>query len=373
MDGKRRTTGDTEMRRANTAHADREVVDDWVEVRHDELADELADMGVMSNLKQNKALYTVVVIAAVLALSLVFAIPLANHFGSPETYSGIIASLDKKAENVTALTAASATASGLITLVPGDGGSTIAEKLADISVDFAVVLAAIYLEKYLLTIFGMASFRILFPAGFVTLAGVFLTRQDSRWRHVWGQLAFKFLVFALAAAVVVPASVMVSDLVEQTYQDDIDAAKSVVSTSEATAGSTATDQGSAANGSADGTESTDDSEQDSTGDHGNGVLDWLQNAGSAISDAATDATNAVSSGTSELVESGKEALNRMVEALVVAIVTDCVIPILVFIFFVWLCKMILGIDVDLGAGVSAAKAGAHKAQAGLSKRRLAGE
>ena len=47
------------------------------------------------------------------------------------------------------LLAASATTSTAITVLPGDAASPIAEKLMDLSTYFMIVLAAIYLEKYL--------------------------------------------------------------------------------------------------------------------------------------------------------------------------------------------------------------------------------
>lgn len=62
------------------------------------------------------------------------------------------------------LTAASTAASAAITLLPGDTATPIAEKLADLSGYFLIVLCAIFLEKYLLTITSYVSFTILIPA-----------------------------------------------------------------------------------------------------------------------------------------------------------------------------------------------------------------
>ena len=61
------------------------------------------------------------------------------------------------------LTAASTAASAAITLLPGDTATPIAEKLADLSGYFLIVLCAIFLEKYLLTITSYVSFTILIP------------------------------------------------------------------------------------------------------------------------------------------------------------------------------------------------------------------
>ena len=39
-----------------------------------------------------------------------------------------------------------------------------------------------------------------------------------------------------------------------------------------------------------------------------------------------------------------DALNRFIEAAAVLLVTSCLIPILVLLFFVWLVKLILGVE-----------------------------
>ncbi|MFR3451715.1 MAG: hypothetical protein ACLTSX_09255 [Collinsella sp.] len=60
----------------------------------------------------------------------------------------MIATIDEKIDNVLTLTAGSAGASALISAIPGDAGSPIAEKLMDLSTGFLIVLAALFLEKY---------------------------------------------------------------------------------------------------------------------------------------------------------------------------------------------------------------------------------
>ena len=67
-----------------------------------------------------------------------------------------IQSLDDKKTTALELTAAATAASAAITLIPGDAGTPIADKLADLSSYFLIVVCAIYLEKYLVTITGLA-------------------------------------------------------------------------------------------------------------------------------------------------------------------------------------------------------------------------
>ena len=108
----------------------------------------------MENEKQKKILFALIPI--VIALLSFFVI--ARFTSSTEFNAKTIQSLDDKKTTVMELTAASTAASAAITLIPGDVGTPIANKLADLSSYFLIVLSAIYLEKYLVTITGYAAF-----------------------------------------------------------------------------------------------------------------------------------------------------------------------------------------------------------------------
>ena len=101
--------------------------------------------------------------AVILALASIFGV--AKLTTDPAFYQKSIAALEEKQETVLELTAASTAASAAITLLPGDTATPIADKLADLSGYFLIVLCAIFLEKYLLTITAAAAFKVLIPAG----------------------------------------------------------------------------------------------------------------------------------------------------------------------------------------------------------------
>ena len=48
--------------------------------------------------------------------------------------------------------------------------------------------------------------------------------------------------------------------------------------------------------------------------------------------------------TTSLTDKAVDAVNRFVETLAVMIVTSCVIPILVLLFFLWVIKQLTGVD-----------------------------
>jgi len=246
--------------------------------------------------------------AALIALALVSIFVFAKHTSSTGFYPDTIEALDDKKTTVMELTAASTAASAALTLLPGDAVTPIAEKLADLSGYFLIVLCAIFLEKYLLTITGYASFTILIPAALALFAAN-LYFKNSTVR----QLAAKLLLLGLAMFLVVPTSVWVSDMIENTYNasinETIDSAKEATEIIEGSV------------------------QEEEDGEESEGFLSSL--------------ISKVKDGVSGLTEKAKDLVSNFLEALAVMIVTSCLIPIAVIIFFIWLIKVILGVDVSI--------------------------
>ena len=273
------------------------------------------------------AKYVVVGVFVVVALLSFFL--LAAHFSSPETYTGTIEQLDAKKTTVMELVATSTAASGAITLLPGDAGTPIAEKLVDLSSDFLVVLAAIYLEKYLLTVLGFAAFKILIPAACALGIAALLTRAPH-YRKLFAQLAAKMALFGIATCLLVPTSVFVSNMIERTYQDSIDATLAAAQQSTETLEAAAQ-------------ENTDSDEAANANNEANGPLANVLNTASNLVDD-------LSANAQEALNNLQETLNHYIEALALMIVTSCIIPILVLLFFLWLMKIILGVDIQVPMG-----------------------
>lgn len=230
----------------------------------------------------------------------------AKHAASPDFHAKSLAALDSKKTTVMELTAASTAASAAITLLPGDAATPIADKLADLSGYFLIVLCAILLEKYLLTITGFATFSILVPLACVLIsANTFLNRDTVK------HLARKLVIFGLAIFLVVPASVQVSNLIEATYHESIEATIS--------AAKDATEE---IEENAKAAEGTDD-----------GFFSSI--------------INKVQDGVSDISTRVQTLLNNFIEALAVMLVTSCVIPIVVLLFFVWLIKAMLSTPISL--------------------------
>lgn len=262
----------------------------------------------------DKTLSRKIVLAVVpLVIALVSICVLSKYASSPEFHQTTIAALDEKRTTVMELTAASTAASAAITLIPGDVATPIADKLADLSGYFLIVLCAIYLEKYLLTITGYAAFTCLIPLACSMLSvNVFWKNRGCR------TIAIKILVFAMALFLVIPTSVKVSGMIESTYRDSIqntlDTAKEASEITE----EEPSEQGEEPQGFFEGLFS--------------GVKDGIDNVTSAASNVA---------------EQAEHILSNFVEALAVMLVTSCVIPIVVLLFFIWLVKVMLGTNLEI--------------------------
>ncbi|MGX8721408.1 MAG: hypothetical protein ACSW79_09945, partial [Eubacteriales bacterium] len=236
------------------------------------------------NRDQKLSLAARVVLCILLAVISFFI--LGRLLSSPETYSGILQSLDSKVQSVLRLTASSTAVSVGITAIPSDIGTPIAEKLADFSEYGILILCVLYAEKYLMTILGSGVFRFILPAVCVLYALSFF-RSKSSFRPILEKIA----VVSLALYFVIPLSVHVSDLIYNTYQDSID---STISAAEDLAEDTA----------------------------------LLSEAGEDQG-AFQRILNALSESTSSLVDRAGEILNRFIESLAIMIVTSCLIPLLV--------------------------------------------
>ena len=265
-----------------------------------------------------------------------------KYASKPENHKATIESLDDKKETVLELTAATTATSALITLLPGDTATPIAEKMADLSTYLLVVLCAVFLEKYLVTITGYAAFRYLIPAACVLfLINLAVNNETIR------KLASKLLVFGLAIFVVVPASVKMSDLIENTYRAQIESAMEEAKETQDIVGDVSDRESTteaASNTQSDRKEQS--ANNDTTSDSGVfGFLDKAKDAISNAKDSVNDAVSNVAISSEELVKKVENTLNRFIEAVAVMIITSCIIPMLVLVFFFWLIKILLEVDV----------------------------
>ena len=258
----------------------------------------------------------VLVVAALISLLL-----LANIASSPSTYSGMYETLDEKKLNVMGLAATPTAASAAISVLPDDTGSAIANKLADFASYFVVILSVIYLEKFLLTTFGFLAFGILIPMACVLFAIAVFLRRGTLAKVNLQRLGTKLTAFGLALALVVPASVWLTDNIDKTFDESIAASNAAAQQA---------------------TQELEESVQEDTQED-KGLLE-------GIADAMQDGFTAITQGVQDALDNLGQQLNNMIDTVAVMVVTSCLIPLIVLMVFLQVVKIITGLDFG---GVSA--------------------
>lgn len=284
------------------------------------------------------------VICTLLAILVVLVsfFPVANWASSVETHASTIATLDEKQSNVMALSALAASASVAISVLPDDVGNSIADQLAELSSDFAVIVAAIVLEKYLLTVVGLVAFKGLVPAACLLFL---LSVWNCSWARGLQTAAFKLALFGILLFSVVPASAFLANCIDETY--DVSASAVVSDVEE----------------SVDSEDAAQEEAPNSEGEEG-GFLSSLKNT---IVDKASDMADAVTNVSTAAISKATSCLNNLLEAFAVMVVTSCVLPILVLLLALWLMNLLLGLNVS--APVSMLKSKPWRASAKEVRRK----
>ena len=147
-----------------------------------------------------------------LILALVFFFLVAPKFEDIDTYGSLTETLDDKREQVIGLSATLAGLSVVVAAVPGDSTTPIADNIANLSSYLVIVLGALMLEKFLLPIMAIISWRILIPIG-VFLLGCFIMSKKS----VLCEWAIRCLVIGFMVFAIIPAGIKVGDVIDNSF------------------------------------------------------------------------------------------------------------------------------------------------------------
>lgn len=258
-------------------------------------------------------------IVALVVLALLSGFVARPHFADTKTWDSTIEVIDQKKGNVLALTTSCVALSAGITALPGDTGTPVAEQLAQLSGNLGIVLAVLYLEKYLLTILWSVGLGILIPFALVLFAVSFGIHGRWSTSAILRRVATRVLVVAVIGMALVPASVWVSQKVDETYQVSIEQAEKKTTEASKT--------------------SSIKSEKKSETTENKNVLEQL-------TDGASGLVTSVTSGAKQMTDEIVQQVTDLIEGVIVMIVTSCVIPLLVLAAFLWLGHTLLGIDIS---------------------------
>ena len=122
-------------------------------------------------------------------------------------YQETVEVLDEKKGNVMGMTAALVGTSTLITGLPDDMGTPVAEQLMDMTDWLLLVLCVVFVEKYGLTMLWVAACKVMIPLACILFI-VDMVGEKRTLRQVWMKLAVLSLVFAVAIPVGVKSAEM---------------------------------------------------------------------------------------------------------------------------------------------------------------------
>ncbi|WP_026521031.1 hypothetical protein [Butyrivibrio sp. VCB2001] len=227
------------------------------------------------------ALVAVVLLAAVISFTII-----APWAADPVNHVSSIEKTENKISAVMTLSGGAAGASATLSVLPGDLCTPLATELAELAKYFLIILSALYLEKFLITISGYITFSVLIPLALIIVAAVIIS-GNKRFLSLAGKLAIIGVIIYL----IVPASTMLSDKIYQTQED------TVAQTIE------------------------EYNNLDISGDSDSGI----------IGEITTITTNTIDKVTN--------FISDLTESLAVMIVTACIVPVLVFVLLVWIMKV----------------------------------
>ena len=248
------------------------------------------------------SLLAIIILLAAACGSIFWAAP---KYSDPQNRIESIEYLDSKRNTVLGLATASASASTALTLLNDDWGTPIANELAELSIYFMIILAAIVLEKYLITLSGLVVFQYIIPVACVLII-LYILWRDLEWAK---NLAVRLAIFGFALFMLVPASVQVCLVIEDTHSTSIQAAM--------------------------------DSAQNAT------LLVESETEAKETKNIFGKVISSVTETVDTAIESVKNILNNFIEAVAIMLVTSCVIPILMIVIFIWLINTLSGVNITL--------------------------
>ena len=190
------------------------------------------------------------------------------------------------------LSGGAAATSATLSLLPGDMCTPLAEQLAELAKYFLLILSSLYLEKFLISLSGYITFMFLIPFACVLMCINVITGKKN-----FSRIAGKVGIIGIIIFLIVPASVKLSDMVYQTQAAKV-----------------------------------------------NETIEEYNNL-EVEGDSDSGLFNEFTTITSETIDKITDFIDNLMESLAVMIVTSCVIPLLVFLFLIWLVRTIFSANV----------------------------
>lgn len=269
----------------------------------------------------------IIVAVILLIIAIISEFILADIFSDPNTYTWCYSTLDQKKTEVMTLTAVITGTSVVISAIPGNAGSAVASQLSSLSIYLLIILIFIYLEKYTLTVIGVLVFRILVPI----IALFYMIALFYKKTYIFKSIANKLLAFGIVVSLIVPSSVYVSNMIQNTYDSSTEKAELEDIITEETLPEEDIQE-----------QAVDQSNENS------GLWESLRifpkEALNSIVQKEQEVIDNIKNGTTDVIEKVKGQLATWIEQIAIMIVTSCVIPVITFLILWYLTKVIFNIQ-----------------------------
>ena len=225
----------------------------------------------------------------------------------PETqfYTESIESLEESQATVTQLTAGTMGLSLIINFLPDDYGSSLADSLTDLNKYFVLLLVAIFLEKLIAVEGSTIAFTYLIPAACALYLFSYFFKQDA-----FMVLVKKIATLALALILVIPCGTHFANTIGSDYLNNVDTTLEESQTYTSEISDTLT--------------LSDDSQT---------LIEKFSNVISTAISSVKDIAGNI-----------KNVISKFMNSIAILIITNCIVPALMFIFFLWILQQITSID-----------------------------
>lgn len=258
----------------------------------------------MEKIKTNKR--TKIVIALII-VSLFSMFVMTQATSSPEASAWTTNALDEKKTNVMEFTMATTAAATALAAIPSDVTTPVAQQIMEIGGYLFIVVCLIVMEKIIASLTGYITFGVLIPAAcFLYIVYLYKDREKLK------SLATKLIAFGMSIFLLIPSSIVVSNIIESTL--DVTVEQAIEQTNEIEESSSLWD-----------TLKDDVSE--------NGVWETIKGSVSGLTDSVTEKLG--------------NWISNCIDTVAVLLITNLVIPVGILLLFIWIIKALFGVNVNV--------------------------
>ena len=156
---------------------------------------------------------SILIMGALMGVSIWFGSSVAS---TEEFHKKDIAYLAEKQNNAKALSGSASAASVLVSMLPEDTATPLANQIADIGRDFLIVLSALAAEQSLLTITGRVTFCWMIPIALCILVLFVLLR-----RKMFLQIGIRLAIAGIVVYMLVPVTLRITRLADKPYEEAV--------------------------------------------------------------------------------------------------------------------------------------------------------